>query len=841
MSPWRIATRCSFPVFVLLASTASAQQPAPAPAPEAPPAEEPQAVTEANFGVQAAKAEELVSTIGRELESQAVPEEVSEALDNAERQATELLERTETLGERRMMNSEINALDSELDLLEARANRYIERAAARARRLTALRVSADGSIELWSDAVRAARDPAVPNAVRTRAVRILKDLRKARKQIEQEQGNLLALQSRGLDVLDKVDQAHRIVVAAQSVAARNVFEAQDSPLWQRATPKDGDHEAKKSYQVTFSWHGVTTYLRRSRAAFIVQILLVIVIGLVFGRMREALQERIDKRHQDGPIPWEDRAMEALRHPWLAAILIGLASSRWLHPNRVADLIVVSWVVTIPVLFIVFRGLAPPSFQRPLAGLALLATLHIVLTLTSGNPNLNRLLLLLELAIAAAGAGWTTRFLRDVDIPKRVRKGPLFSFTVFWVRAVVVVSIGGFVATALGYRYLGQEAALVATIGSLGATYFITLARILEAWMVTAIHIGRLDGLRMIRTNRDLVSNVLTQVIRLLTFLWFVWVLSDMTSAWRPLAQSIQHALESDLGFGLVETGITFIDLLSFFFILWVSWAISRLVSFVLMQELLPRLNMKPGAPYALTTFTRYAIIVIGFVSALAVLGLSIDKVTIVLSALGVGVGFGLQNLVNNFVSGFVLLTERPIRLRDKVEVNGVLGNVTSIGIRASTIRTFDGAEVIVPNGDLISNQLVNWTLAARQQRITIPVGVAYGTDPNEVLTILRRVAGENENVFKDPAPLALFRGFGDSSLDFELRVFMDPSNVLDVPSALHIAIYAALHEASIEIPYPQRDLHVRSMPEDRSPSASTPDEQETQDDESGAPHGRENQ
>jgi small-conductance mechanosensitive channel len=223
--------------------------------------------------------------------------------------------------------------------------------------------------------------------------------------------------------------------------------------------------------------------------------------------------------------------------------------------------------------------------------------------------------------------------------------------------------------------------------------------------------------------------------------------------------------------------------------------------------------MQPGVPYAIKTFTRYAIIVIGFVAALSVLGISFDRVTIMLSALGVGIGFGLQSLVNNFVSGFVLLTERPIRLRDKVQIEGVLGNVSSIGMRASTIRTFDGAEVIVPNGDLISQQVVNWTLSARQQRVTIPVGVAYGSDPNEVLKILRRVAADDDKVFADPAPLALFRSFGDSSLDFELRIFMDPSDVLDVPSAVMVAIDAALREAGIEIPFPQRDLHLRKLPE----------------------------
>jgi len=328
-----------------------------------------------------------------------------------------------------------------------------------------------------------------------------------------------------------------------------------------------------------------------------------------------------------------------------------------------------------------------------------------------------------------------------------------------------------------------------------------------------VYAGRLDGLRMIRANRDLTAQVFTRFIRVLAFVLFAWAVTDMTSAWRPIGRAISKALSADLGMGFAETGVSLGDFFAFFIVLWVSWMIARLVSFILQEELLPRLHMQDGVPYALTTFTRYAIIVIGFVAALSVLGVAFDRVTIVLSALGVGIGFGLQGLVNNVVSGFVLLTERPIRMRDKVEIDNVLGNVSSIGIRASTIRTFDGAEVIVPNGDLISGRVTNWTLSARRQRVTIPVGVAYGTDPNQVLGILRRLAAENEKVFKAPAPLALFRGFGESSLDFQLRIFMDPSDVLEVPSAVTVAINEALKEAGIEIPFPQRDLYLRGVPE----------------------------
>jgi small-conductance mechanosensitive channel len=260
--------------------------------------------------------------------------------------------------------------------------------------------------------------------------------------------------------------------------------------------------------------------------------------------------------------------------------------------------------------------------------------------------------------------------------------------------------------------------------------------------------------------------------------------------------------------------------LAFFLVLWLSWLVARLVSFVLGQEVFPRLPMKEGVPFALTTFTRYAIITIGFIVAISAMGVPLDKLTIMLSALGVGIGFGLQKLASTVVSGFILLSERPVRLQDIIQLDSMFGRVSNIGIRASTIRTFDGAEVIVPNDDLISARLVNWTLSDLDRRVIIPIGVAYGTDPNEVLTILRRVASENDRVLRSPEPQALFRAFGESSLDFELRFHVEASGVVEVPSELHLAITEAFAEAGITIPFPQRDLHLRSAAEGVFPPGS---------------------
>jgi potassium efflux system protein len=239
--------------------------------------------------------------------------------------------------------------------------------------------------------------------------------------------------------------------------------------------------------------------------------------------------------------------------------------------------------------------------------------------------------------------------------------------------------------------------------------------------------------------------------------------------------------------------------------------LGRLVTFVFDEEVVPRVRMAPGVPYAIGTFARYLLIVFGFVIAISMLGFQLDRLALVVSALGVGIGFGLQNVVNNFVSGVIMLFERPIRVGDRVQLDDLIGDVTSIGIRASKFRTFDGSDVIVPNSEFISTRVINWTLTDYKRRLIVPVGVRYGTDPEQVLELLLEAAREHEDVLADPEPVSLFLAHGESSLDFELRVFTESHRGwMAVLSDLTVSINRKLKEARIEIPFPQRDLHLRS-------------------------------
>lgn len=229
---------------------------------------------------------------------------------------------------------------------------------------------------------------------------------------------------------------------------------------------------------------------------------------------------------------------------------------------------------------------------------------------------------------------------------------------------------------------------------------------------------------------------------------------------------------------------------------------------------LSRMKLEPGTGYAITTLSTYVLVVIGLVVFLAEIGVQWSELQWLVAALGVGLGFGLQEIVANFVSGIILLFERPIRVGDTVTIDGITGTVSRIRIRATTLVDWDRKEQIIPNKTFVTQDLTNWTLSDSITRVIVSVGVAYGSDMEKVDEVLLRVAHSNERIVDDPAPAVFCVELGDSGMHFELRVFVnDPLNYMPVSHEINAAITRALYDAGIEIPFPQRDLHVRSFPD----------------------------
>lgn len=277
-----------------------------------------------------------------------------------------------------------------------------------------------------------------------------------------------------------------------------------------------------------------------------------------------------------------------------------------------------------------------------------------------------------------------------------------------------------------------------------------------------------------------------------------------------LLGGLVQAMSKEL-FTLGAAPISLMSLLVSLFSFIVFVVLARVVGQLVARKFLPGLGLDRALSDAVGTVTRYVLVVLGLLVAIDSLGYDLTALKIAFGALGVGIGFGLQNIVNNFTSGLILLFERTVKRGDVLEAGGTHGRVMSIGLRSSVMRTREGDDIIVPNSHLVENQVTNYSLRDTLKRVDIDVGVSYGSDPKQVQEVLLTAADGVDHVRKSPPPSVLFTGFGDSSIDFQLRVWIDDAWLHpQVASAIRFRIWDALKGAGIEIPFPQRDLHIRS-------------------------------
>lgn len=315
-------------------------------------------------------------------------------------------------------------------------------------------------------------------------------------------------------------------------------------------------------------------------------------------------------------------------------------------------------------------------------------------------------------------------------------------------------------------------------------------------------------------------------VAVLAGLWAIW--SDLLPALTVLERIALTSPTLDGDGNVVVEPLTLWSLLMALVAAVLTFVAARNLPAVLELAVLQRFPLDAGSRYASGILTRYLVIAVGVVVVSRIIGIEWGRAQWIVAALGVGLGFGLQEIVANFVSGLIILFERPIRVGDTVTVGQVSGTVSRLQIRATTITDWDNKEILVPNKSFITNDVINWTLSSPVTRLVVPVGVSYNSDVAETHRAITEAVHRVPAVLDDPAPAVFFLGFGDSSLNFEARVFVG-SLAARLPTLheLHAAILAALREADIEIPFPQRDLHLRTNfppPDKQPPGEPAPDE-----------------
>ena len=371
-----------------------------------------------------------------------------------------------------------------------------------------------------------------------------------------------------------------------------------------------------------------------------------------------------------------------------------------------------------------------------------------------------------------------------------------------IRAIAKIGLiilpAAFLANIFGYVNLGNLLGIIFLRSVYIAAMLYTAIRIIEGLIIIALQVRPLGSLRVISLHRPMIQRRTCRVLEFLAFLFWLNVLLSFFGLRTPLIATIEAALNANLAIG--SFSITLGHILAFLITVWASFLVSKFLRFLLEEDVYHHLHLARGIPYAISTMLHYVILLVGFFVALGALGIDLTKVTILAGAFTVGIGFGLQNVINNFVSGLILLFERPIKVGDVIEVGGNVGEVSRIGIRASVIRTADGSEVIVPNGSLISSQVTNWTFSDRQRAVEVSVNVAGGADPQRVVELLKSTAAAHPGVAKEPSPQVYVTNFSAGAVTFQLRAWTDRhEDWAQLRSDLSVAVNDALAREKIAI------------------------------------------
>lgn len=528
------------------------------------------------------------------------------------------------------------------------------------------------------------------------------------------------------------------------------------------------------------------------------LLLVSLLWLVWWRRRNPVDQQVDA----------DCAKVVARplSAWLLLAGLLVLVSEPDAPLLVGEL--VTLLVLVPAL-----RMLPARAQHLLGGWPwVTASLYLVDRLISLFLGGEFLVQLLQFILTLTALGFTLWQLRQL----RRKEGSASRHTLLLMRLVFcgagVLLLCSALANLSGAFLLAQTITSgVIDSGYIGLLLYAAMT-VLNALLRVVSELPAVNRLWLVRRHGASILVLIRQALALATPAGWLAYSLDRFRLLRPAEAVVSSILAYDVEVG--ELSVSLGDVLVFAVSILLTVAAARVTKLILGEQLQDRKGLPRGVGSSIASLSYYALLLLGFLLALSAAGFQVSQLTLIFGALGVGIGFGLQSLVSNFVSGLVLMFERPIQPGDVVEVGTASGRVREVGLRATRIRTFDGADIVVPNGVLVSNNVVNWTMQDRSRRIEIPVGVAYGSDPERVIAILVEAARAMPGVAAEPPPTALLLEYGDSSLNFSLRAWAHEFDHWHTTrSALMVRVVQVLDGAGIEIPFNQLDLHLRDLPE----------------------------
>lgn len=771
-----------------------AAKPAEAPAPEAIPL--PSVIRSAE------EASRSLRQIGDKVDDDGLLQDIDERLPRA----TEFLDRVSPSGAPPTMSELANRDLGDLRQALLRSEQTLSRWDGRLE--DSVRSLHESGLELkrmdatWALTEEGARRDRAPEALLQRIATLRAQIGSAGDRIQVRLGAALQVQDRVASLRLRIGDWLAAADLAEKERELQLFEIESAPLWRlvgRPAPgsrlRDQVLRSARLHATVVHGFAVTEagWLAAMAAAFALLALAIRKLAVRF-RARAA----------------EDPALrapaEVLRHPVAVAFLLTLSATPWVFthpPITVSELVLLAML---PAFLRAMARLMPAPVRRSVYAFTAVFAASRLGALLPENSLLGRLVLV---AVAGASVLGLVAELRRGAWAESIPPGA-------WRRAARLAGQGGallfagsVVANVVGNVSLAQRLANGTLASVAAAVLLVGIAVVLQALWVGLLHMPGSQRLGVVARHGDLLASRGAKYIRWAAVATWVLLVEGIFRVTQPRQEVLGAILARRLRVGGLDMSLG--DVAAFAVTLWISVLLARFLSFALEEGLEGR-GLPRGVPAAISKTVTYAVTALGCAFAFLASGMDMTRFTVLVGTLGVGIGFGLQNIVNNFVSGLILLYERPVQVGDIVEVGKVSGVVRRIGIRSSTIRTFPGAEVVVPNANLISGELVNWTLSDGIRRVDINFGVAYGSDPDKVIALAVEAARASDGVSESPPPSALFTGFGESALEFQLRFWTARyDSYMSLASDVRVALSRRLAEAGIAIPFPQRDLRVVSV------------------------------
>ncbi len=574
------------------------------------------------------------------------------------------------------------------------------------------------------------------------------------------------------------------------------FERTANPIWRRAEDQDSlivDYlSAKKLFESSFKDSKKYAVQHSYYLVWTLLFFALFYLTFIFSKSREGLVKSgnlaINGTHA------------IFKKPWFSGIFISLILTQILvfeNPPELIGAVFFSFIILISYsvqgFFISNKG-----YRFLSLGLFVLFISGILIQQRILDPYLKRNWFIFLAGASTIVLGYSYFLVRKTKEEVKGYENLFFFFFIFGILAGLILNMLGYLRMGL---FLQRSLITSYYVGYI----LLILLGISKGYVHILLKAPFLEWSRVIQENRQSITRGIYTGLTLVSSYIGLRAVLNTSGIWEILLSAGREFIEKEWEVGTSKLSIEAV--LFFFLILLVSLFTANALKILLEREILGRLNLKKGVPLAFSLIVKYTLVVIGFFFAIGATGIDLDRVGFIAGALGVGIGFGLQNVVANFISGLILVFERPINKGDTVTVGQTMGKVLNIGIRASTIRTFKGAEVVVPNNDLVAKEVINWTLSDTKRRVELRIPVAFGNNPLEVAKVIEESAAKVPELMEEPAPQALFVGYENGVLNFRVLLWTT-GDVFVAESKGGMFVHDGLEKNGIKVEKPNMNIDV---------------------------------